>query len=122
MNTESRHLTDQELEFSLQNQITVDKQQRLIEESNILELRKKFNLTYVSYSYNYVSVESENFSANIGSYQMKAEDRMKCKIDMKDISTYEDFQAVQDNMKAEKQKTLTALFWIAFRVFQEKGQ
>ncbi len=120
MEQEPRYLTDQELEFSIQNQLTIDKQQRITEESNKAEIMKKFNLTYVSYDSTWVSVNSENFSGSIGKYNMGAKINMKCKIDMKDIETFEDFQKIQNIMKIEKQKTMTGLYWIAFRAFQEK--
>ncbi len=120
MTTEPRHLTDQELEFSIQNQLTIDKQQRIIEESNILELKKKFNLTYISYSNDFVTVESENFRADISKYSMNSNITMLCKLDVKDIKTFDEFQTARDIITKEKQKTLTGLYWIAFRTFQER--
>ena len=45
---------------------------------------------------------------------------MLCKLDIKDISTFEEFKKARDIVTKEKQKTLTALYWIAFRIFVEK--
>ena len=118
MEQEPRHLTDQELEFSIQNQLTQAKQAKIIEESNILELKKKFNLTYVSYDDYSVSLESENFSAYKSKYG-KAEIKLSCKLDVKDINTFEEFKKAKYIMNVEKQKTLTALYWLVFRIHKD---
>ena len=118
MNEEPRHLTDQELEFSIQNQIRQDKQSRIIEESNILEFKKKFNLTYVNYNDYSISIESENWSGYKSKYG-ETEFKMLCKLDIKDISTFEEFKIARDIVMKEKQQTMTALYWLVFRIFKD---
>ncbi len=120
MDEEPRHLTDQELEFSIQNQIAIAKQNKIIEESNILELKKKFNLTYIRYDDYSISIESENWSGYMTKYNT-AEFKMLCKLDVKDILTFEEFQEARNIVLQEKQKTMTGLYWIAFRIFKDKG-
>ena len=117
MEQEPRHLTDQELESSIQNQLTLAKQNKIIEESNNLELKKKFNLTYVSYDDYSISIESENFSG----YRTKYSDpviKMLCKLDIKDISTFEEFQEARDIVLVEKKITSEALDYITKLVFK----
>ena len=117
MEQEPRHLTDQELESSIQNQLTLARQNTIIEESNNLELKKKFNLTYVSYDDYSISIESENFSG----YRTKYSDptiKMLCKLDIKDISTFEEFQEARDIVLVEKKITSEALDYITKLVFK----
>ena len=118
---EDRFMTDLQLEHSIQNQISQSKANKLLEESNNLELMKKFNLTYINADSIWVSVESENFSANISKHSSTGSNiKMLCKLDIKDISTFDEFQKARDIVMKEKQKTLTGLYWIAFRAFQDK--
>ena len=119
MNQEPRKLTDNQLEFSIQNQITTDKQQRIIEESNILELKRKFNLSYVRYDDYSISIESENFAGYVIKHT-EPEMKMLCKLDEKDITTFEEFQAAKNIIAVEKQNTLDALNWIADIIFINK--
>ena len=113
-------MTDLQLEHSIQNQILQSQTNLLLQESNNLELMKKFNLTYINADSNWVSVESENFRASMSKYGT-SEIKMLCKLDVKDISTFEEFQTAKEIVTKEKQKTLTGLYWIAFRIFQDKG-
>ena len=117
MEQEPRHLTDQELESSIQNQLILARQNTIIEESNNLELKKKFNLTYVSYNDYSISIESENFSG----YRTKYSDpviKMLCKLDIKDISTFEEFQEARDIVLVEKKIISEALDYITKLVFK----
>ncbi len=120
MNTEPRIMTDKELESSINRCNQVTKENTIKEESNRLELKKKFDLTYVGeISSQKISIESENFTALIYKWDENMKIRMKCELDVKDIKTFEEFEKARSIVIAEKQRVMTAIYWCKFRFFNQ---
>ena len=120
MNTEPRIMTDKELESSINRCNQVTKENTIKEESNRLELKKKFDLTYVGEISNQrISIESENFTASIYKWDENMKIRMKCELDVKDIKTFEEFEKARSIVIAEKQRVMTAIYWCKFRFFNK---
>ncbi len=120
MNTEPRIMTDEELESSINRCNQVTKENTIKQESNGLELKKKFDLTYVGeISSQRISIESENFTASIYKWDENMSIRMKCELDVKDIKTFEEFEKARSIVIAEKQRIMTAIYWCKFRFFNQ---
>ena len=120
MNTEPRAYTDEELELGLKYSIEDEKAIIIRKEKHKLELMKKFNLTYISeVSNTRISIESENFTASLYSWDTDMKIRMKCELDVKDIKTFEEFQEARKIVIQEKQRVMTAIYWLKFRLFNK---
>ena len=118
---EPRIYTDEELELGLKYSIEDEKALIIRKEKHRLELMKKFDLTYVGEaSDTRISIESENFTASLYSWDKDMTIRMKCELDVKDIKTFEEFEAARKIVIQEKQRIMTAVYWLKFRLFKLK--
>ena len=119
MNTEPRIYTDEELDLGLKYSIEDEKALIIRKEKHKLELMKKFDLTYVGEASDQrISIETENFSASLYSWDDSMNIRMKCELDVKDIKTFEEFEAARKIVIQEKQRIMTAVYWLKFRLFK----
>ena len=80
-------------------------------------LKEEFNLNYLSISDYNVTLENEFYSATYKDY---GEDRLNvssiCKMDAKDISTFEEFQEAKTMVEEARESITEAGNWIGSRV------
>jgi len=114
-----RTMSDEVLIDLIKGRISANKASILQEESQKQEVINKFKLVYIhSMSDTIISLESENFTAALYSWDRhNMVINMTCKLDVKDIKTFEEFQEARKIVTDEKQRIMTAVYWLSFRLF-----
>ncbi len=83
-------------------------------------IKLKFpRITYVNIEHDSISLETELHTNRISKYQEKKNKNIptfKCNVQNKDMpDTIEDFLAMKENIKADKQEIMTVMNYISFR-------
>lgn len=113
---EPERFTKEELASSIQKHVDLMDKSRETEITNEMEFKKRFNISRTgTLSRYYVSIETENFSANISKFDTKAVITSKCNIETKSINTLEEFQKAKEDTIKERKSIEEALVWIASR-------